>query len=265
MGWQRPSGLSTIIWSGSAGDLGFLSQEPTSRRHIQGRGAMTPRAVLGFAGYLLIHPLVLFLAAGTIQWPIAWVYVAMSYAAVIGSRLLLLRRDPDLLRERARSAHAPDAMEWDRPLALIVGALGPVIVQGVAGVDHRLHWPPALSLPSQLLSSVLVGAGYLLAVWAMLSNRYFSAVVRIQKDRGHTVVTAGPYGWVRHPAYLGGLVSGLALPAMLDAAWAWLPAILVALVLVVRTSLEDRALQDGLPGYVEYTRKVRYRLLPLVW
>jgi len=226
---------------------------------------MTPKAVLGFSVYLLIPPLVLFLLAGTIRWPMAWVYLVMANAAVIGSRLILLRRDPELLRERARSAQAKDAKDWDRPLALIVAVLGPILVLAVAGLDHRLGWPPTLSPTIQSLSLILVGLGYLLAVWAMLTNHYFSAVVRIQKDRGHTVVAAGPYAWVRHPAYLGGLVSGLALPAMLDAAWAWLPAFLAALALIVRTSLEDRALRQELPGYLEYTRKVRHRLLPLIW
>jgi len=226
---------------------------------------MTTRAVLGFSVYLLIPPIVLFVTAGTIRWPMAWAYVVMGNAAVIGSRLILLRRDPELLRERARSAQAVDAKDWDRPLALIVAVLGPIIVLAVAGLDHRLEWPPALSPPIQLLSLFLVGLGNLLAVWAMLSNRYFSAVVRIQKDRGHTVVAAGPYAWVRHPAYLGGLVSGLALPGMLDAAWAWLPSFLVAATLVVRTSLEDRTLRQELPGYLEYTQRVGHRLLPLIW
>ena len=87
---------------------------------------MTPKAVLGFFVYLLLPPLVLFLLAGTIRWPMAWVYLVMANAAVIGSRLILLRRDPELLRERARSAQAEDAKDWDRPLALIVAVVGPM-------------------------------------------------------------------------------------------------------------------------------------------
>jgi protein-S-isoprenylcysteine O-methyltransferase Ste14 len=110
-----------------------------------------------------------------------------------------------------------------------------------------------------------VALGYGLAVWAMSVNPFFSAVARIQTDRGHTVIAAGPYRVVRHPAYAGGLLSALTLPLMLDATWALLPGLAMAAALILRTRLEDTALQVGLPGYREYARSHRSRLIPGVW
>jgi protein-S-isoprenylcysteine O-methyltransferase Ste14 len=108
-------------------------------------------------------------------------------------------------------------------------------------------------------------AGYALASYALVANRYFSGVVRIQTDRDQTVVTGGPYHWVRHPGYAGGLLTYACVPLLLDSYWTFIPAVILAVVLVVRTALEDQALQDQLPGYREYAQRVRYRLIPGVW
>jgi protein-S-isoprenylcysteine O-methyltransferase Ste14 len=99
----------------------------------------------------------------------------------------------------------------------------------------------------------------------MLENKFFSGVVRIQKDRGHTVVSTGPYAWVRHPGYAGTLGVYLVTPLLLDSRWAFIPAVMLVVALVVRTALEDRTLQKELPGYKEFTQKTRYRLIPWIW
>jgi len=99
----------------------------------------------------------------------------------------------------------------------------------------------------------------------MLANRFFSGVVRIQNERGHSVVSDGPYRWVRHPGYAGGFIGDLALPLLLGSAWAFIPAALTAGAVVLRTALEDRTLQAELPGYREYAQRTRFRLLPGVW
>jgi protein-S-isoprenylcysteine O-methyltransferase Ste14 len=116
----------------------------------------------------------------------------------------------------------------------------------------------------------VVAAGFVLlvsalSVWAMASNRFFSGTVRIQADRGHTVVDGGPYGFVRHPGYLAWCISAPAIPLMLGSLWALIPSLLGMCALVLRTSLEDRTLRKELPGYEDYARRVRYRLLPGVW
>jgi protein-S-isoprenylcysteine O-methyltransferase Ste14 len=99
----------------------------------------------------------------------------------------------------------------------------------------------------------------------MMSNRFFSAIVRIQKERGHTVVTTGPYRIVRHPGYLGAILHSFALPLLLGSVWGLMPAAVVVVGILVRTIVEDRVLRAQLEGYPEYARRVRFRLLPGVW
>ncbi len=118
---------------------------------------------------------------------------------------------------------------------------------------------------AKAVSLVFILAGYALGSYALLENRYFSGMVRIQTDRGHQVVSSGPYRWVRHPGYVGALLAYLATAVALDAVWAFIPAALVTVALVIRTALEDRTLQEQLSGYREYAGLVRYRLLPGVW
>ena len=117
----------------------------------------------------------------------------------------------------------------------------------------------------ELISLLVVALGYALWGWAMASNRYFSGLVRIQKERGHTVSTAGPYRLVRHPGYAGLILWTLATPLALGTLWAFVPAGLTVVAIVVRTALEDSTLRKELAGYDNYARQVRYRLLPGVW
>lgn len=223
------------------------------------------RAAIRFLLMLLILCGVLFLAAGTLNWPMGWVYVALTLFATLASRLLALRRHPDLLKERASFAEKRNAKPWDAALVQLVAVIGPAITQIVAGLNYRFGWPPAIPLWLALVALVLVIAGWAIGTWAMVTNRFFSAVVRIQTDRGHTVVADGPYRWVRHPAYAGGVIANLAVPLMLGSAWALIPGVLTAGLTVLRTSLEDRTLQAELPGYADYAQRTRYRLLPGVW
>jgi len=115
------------------------------------------------------------------------------------------------------------------------------------------------------IALIVMLLGYLLGSWALIENRFFSGVVRIQTDRGHRVVSTGPYRLIRHPGYAGALWAYLAIPLLLDSAWAFIPALLLVGVLVLRTALEDRTLQEELPGYKEFARKTRFRLIPWVW
>ena len=177
----------------------------------------------------------------------------------------MFRAAPELLRERARFDEAKDAKSWDRPLVLLVSILLPLAGLIIAGLDDRLGWSSELPLWLQIVALILVALGTLVGTWAMAVNRFFSAVVRIQKDRGHTVVTGGPYRFVRHPAYIGGLVVAFASAVALESLWALIPAGLTALLYILRTALEDKTLQEELPGYKEYAQRVRYRLLPGVW
>ncbi len=223
------------------------------------------RAIIGFTAYVFLTPALLFLTAGTLDWPIAWVYVVMLLASSLGSRLITLIRFPDLLRERARFTEAEGAKSWDRLLVIIVGLFGPMVMMIVVGLDQRFGWSSITPFYGQVIAAALVLAGYGLAVWAMAVNRFFSAVARIQKERGQTVVTSGPYRIIRHPAYAGGLVAALAVPFMLDAIWGLIPALVIGIALMIRTRLEDEMLRQELEGYTQYTKTTPYRLIPGLW
>jgi len=132
-------------------------------------------------------------------------------------------------------------------------------------LGNRWGGSPQLPLTLELVAFAVVIASYLFSTWAMVVNRFFSAVVRIQTDRGHTVVTTGPYRFVRHPGYAGGAIGYLVTPFALGALWVLIPALLTIAALVIRTALEDRTLQAELPGYAGHAQKTRYRLLPGIW
>ncbi len=214
---------------------------------------------------VFVLPLLLFAVAGDWRWRQGWVYVGSGLLFTLLSRALVARRFPDLIAERSRALDRADAQPWDRALVLSVVAVGPLIEWIVAGLDHRWGWsaPPPVGI--WWLALVLLMAGYAVAAWAMLVNRWFSGTVRIQSDRGHRVVAAGPYRFVRHPGYLGSIIGHLASMLVLQSWWALIPAALVATLTALRTGLEDRTLRADLPGYSEYTEHTRYRLFPGVW
>jgi protein-S-isoprenylcysteine O-methyltransferase Ste14 len=214
--------------------------------------------------FIVVIPLLPLIISGHWDWWQAWAYALVAILGFAVSRTLARRRHPDILAERARFLQHPDAKSWDKVLAPLVG-LGGGLVPLVAGIEARWIWPPAFSLWVSIISLLILIAGYILGSYALVENRFFSGMVRLQQDRGQHVVTTGPYRWMRHPGYAGALLSYLATPLLLDSTWAFLPVVLLAVSLVVRTSLEDRTLQDELPGYREYAQNVRYRLFPGVW
>jgi protein-S-isoprenylcysteine O-methyltransferase Ste14 len=222
-------------------------------------------AVIGFIIYAFLTPAILFIAAGTLRWPMAWAYTIAFLLSVIGSRAVVFFKNPDTLQERANFTSAENIAPWDRFLASYVGLLGPAIVLLVAGLDYRNHWSAHLPEWLHYIGAGLVLIGYLSAIWAMIANRYFSSVARIQKDRGHAVVSHGPYHLVRHPAYAGAILAGLAIPLMLNTLWAYIPTVVLIATLVLRTHLEDILLQENLEGYQAYTQQTRYRIFPGIW
>jgi protein-S-isoprenylcysteine O-methyltransferase Ste14 len=138
-------------------------------------------------------------------------------------------------------------------------------ILATAGVDQRLGWPPDLPMLVPALGALLFAAGYLVTPWAMSANAHFSQTVRIQTERGHTVVTDGPYASVRHPGYVGMLACMLGACFLLGSLWALVPWLSFLVVTVVRTELEDRTLHAELSGYLDYASRTRYRLIPLFW
>jgi protein-S-isoprenylcysteine O-methyltransferase Ste14 len=231
----------------------------------QSDGSIPVRAIVTFALFALFMPAVIFLAAGTVRWTTGWIYYGLAVAASLGSRALVAIVHPDLLAERARSQRADDAEPWDRYLSPIVGLIAPLVSLIVVGLDKRWLWSPPLPSWVAAVGVVLFVLGYAFSTWALVTNRFFSAVVRIQRERGQHVVTDGPYRIVRHPGYAGGLLASLATPLVLGTLWGLIPAAAYAGLIAVRTALEDRTLQEELPGYREYVQRTRFRLLPGLW
>lgn len=225
---------------------------------------ITPRVILQMLFFIVVIPLLPLLISWHWDWWEAWVLAGIYILGFIVSRALAARRHPDLLAERARFLQHEDAKSWDKTLAPLVG-LGGGLIPIVAGVEARFDASPDLSLPVKILALLVLLAGYALASYALIENRFFSGMVRIQTERGHHLVSGGPYRWMRHPGYAGALWSYLATPLLLDSPWAFLPVAFLTGVLILRTHLEDRVLQEDLEGYRDYARQVRYRLLPGVW
>lgn len=219
-----------------------------------------PRALVKPVISIAVFAVVLFLSAGTIQWPAAWIYLI---ALVINTVVISLLMDPELLEERNQIGHG--VKRWDIPLALIMGRLGPLVTLLIAGLDRRFGGSPLVHIGWVIAAFVFLLAGLAISDWAVLANRFFSGVVRIQTERGHQVVQTGPYRWVRHPGYLGSILYILATPVILGSLWAFIPAGLTAAAAVMRTELEDHTLQNELSGYSEYARRVSARLIPGLW
>jgi protein-S-isoprenylcysteine O-methyltransferase Ste14 len=210
---------------------------------------------------LAITSVCLFGSAGRLDWSNAWVLLGLNFAASLASSILLWR-NPELLAERS---NIKAGKSWDKAIVGFVVLLGPVATWITAGLDTRFHWSdgmPPFAFITGVVAAMLAAA---LIAWAMRSNRFFSSVVRIQKDRGHVVVTAGPYGFIRHPGYTGISAFTLATPLILNSRWAFVPAIATAAMSVLRTVLEDRTLHNELDGYADYARRVKYKLVPAVW
>jgi protein-S-isoprenylcysteine O-methyltransferase Ste14 len=222
------------------------------------------RVVILMLFFVVVIPMLPLLISWRWDWLEAWVFAIACILGFAISRVLAARRYPDLLAERARFMQHENAETWDRLLAPLVG-LGGGFVPLVAGLDARFDWSPAFSLPVKIAALILILAGLTLGSYALIENRYFSGMVRIQTDRNHRVTSTGPYRLIRHPGYTGALITYLATPFLLDAVWALLPALLLTIVLVIRTQLEDRTLHEKLEGYRDYAGRVRYRLLPGIW
>jgi len=225
---------------------------------------LTPRVIIQMLFFIVLIPFLPLLISWRWNWWEAWVYGLLSILSFIASRLLVARQHPDLIAERARYVQHKDAQPWDKRLAPLMGLAG-ILVLLIAGLDELMGWSPSFSAPVKILALVLMLAGYALSSYALIENRFFSGMVRLQTDRGQTVVSSGPYRWMRHPGYAGALLVYLVTPLFLDSALAYLPVLLTMGFYVLRTSLEDRFLQEELDGYREYAKRVRYRLLPGVW
>jgi len=222
------------------------------------RAALLGGVIARFLAGLILIGVLLFLPAGTVRFWQAWVYVGLVFVPLAIVGCILLARDPDLLerRTRMRETHA------QQKVAIAAMSLLLLAVYVIAGFDKRYHWS---AVPTYLVlaADALVLLGYAIYALTIRENRYASRVIELQQDQ--VVITTGPYAIVRHPMYLGmGLMFAVS-PLALGSYWGLIPGLLFPLFLALRISDEERLLHGSLKGYDEYTKKVKYRLIPFVW
>lgn len=214
--------------------------------------------------YLLI-PLVLVACGGDFDWWQAWLYSLLIFTTGIGGRIWTEQRHPGLTAERQSTEGFKNAKPWDKVLApLMAVSIGfPMVI--VAGLDHRFKWSPEFPLWLIVVGFIVTAFGYTFASWALAENRFFFSVVRVQVNRGHVVCDSGPYRFVRHPGYAGSALALFGIVLALSSVWTLIPALAASIITVIRTALEDRTLKEELPGYRDYARRVRYRLIPAIF
>ncbi len=212
--------------------------------------------------FLFLMLVSVFILAGRLTYWQGWLFggILVIFLVVLS---VLFADKKDLIAERIRPG--PGTKWWDKIFfALYIPMALSVIV--VAALDAgRFNQTARIPAAVYIISYIVLVPSYLLVVWAMWTNKFFSRAVRIQTDRGHYVVQNGPYRFVRHPGYLGGIFAFISQPLALGSLWALIPSVAIVILLVIRTYLEDITLQKELPGYADYARKVCFRLLPPIW
>lgn len=217
------------------------------------------RRLIQVFSIFVLQGTILFVAAGTLSWKWAWYVLLLGIFLLIVNSILL---PAELIEERGRKKE--NVKKWDRILTSII--MFPTILMYVfSGLDRRFHWTGDIAVFINIAGLVFIFLGSLLFTWSMASNKFFSTLVRLQTDRQHTVVTDGPYKFIRHPGYLGYITFTVATPIALGAFWGLVFAVIICILLIVRTSLEDATLKKELPGYAEYTENAKYKLLPYLW
>ncbi|OCC02474.1 isoprenylcysteine carboxyl methyltransferase [Labrys sp. WJW] len=223
---------------------------------------MIVKLVLQNLVFVAIMALVLFLSAGTLAWASAWAYLAVSLAVGLASGLWLARTDPGLLAERMRlrAPEQPRADKWFMLVFLVVAVVWFVVI----GLDRRLQ-ASAMPLPLEALGLALYLASTLFIMWVFRENSFAAPVVKVQAERHHHVVSTGPYAFVRHPMYAGVMLYFIGTPLLIGSWWGLAMMPVFFLAFAIRSRIEERTLMTGLPGYADYARRVRYRMLPGIW
>ena len=210
----------------------------------------------------LVFIMMTFLIAGRLTYWQGWVFNIFNIIFILLTFILLNDRK-DVIKERLKPGKG--IKPWDRMYYMVSTPLFFLMFFLSIADGARILWNPTVPFSLIIFGISLYCLGQTILLWAKRTNRFFSSVVRIQTDRNQTVCMEGPYRFIRHPGYLGGLVFTIGTPLMLGSYWGLLPAVLSLVVLIWRTSLEDSTLRKELPGYLHYTTLVKYRLIPYVW
>ena len=216
---------------------------------------------LVLAGMAVFFAILLFVPAGRLDWMLGWIYVGLLSLNFVITWVCLQLWNPELIAARMRFSKGTKT--WDKVWAALFAPLI-IAIYIVAGLEKR-DGVSSLTETAWPFGLVIFILGSALITWSMVVNPFFEKTVRIQTDRGHRVIDTGPYAYLRHPGYVGFLCWVLSAPLLLASAWALVPTLLSLVGIVVRTALEDRTLREELPGYTDYTKRVRFRLIPGNW
>jgi len=217
-------------------------------------GLIIAATVVIFAGFVYVN-------TRQLGWTLGWIYVGIFIAVLMINLVCLRLWNPELIKRRMRFGKFTKT--WDKVWAVLFAfAILAIYVAAVIETRDRVSSAPAVAWMLGLAIFVL---GWALAIWSMVVNPFFEKTVRIQTDQGHRVIDTGPYAYMRHPGYMGFSGWMLSTPLLLASTWAFIPALISVILLVIRTALEDRTLHAELPGYAEYAARVRFRLIPGVW
>jgi len=225
---------------------------------------MFSKLIRGVAISFAVTGALLFIAAGTFRWPTGWLFLIEMYGSGLAIGIALAKRDPALLAERLAPIVQRGQESWDRfaTAAALVLFIGWILLMGADavrfGYSHVPFWARSLGAAGLLLAMYIVHL-------AFRANTFAAPVVKIQRERGHKVITAGPYRYVRHPMYAGAMILFLSTPLLLGSWYGFAMAPVLIALLAVRALMEERTLSDKLDGYAAYATRVRYRLIPLIW
>ena len=224
---------------------------------------MIVRLVIRTLVWFSVIDAVLFTAAGTLQWPAAWSFLLFMILLGLGGGLWLIQIDPALFEERMRPVVQQGQPTADRVfmVAFFTVALVWLIV---AGLDQRFGLSQ-MTVGVQVAGTALAITGMAISFWVLRENSFAAPVIKLQRDRGQHVIDTGPYHLVRHPMYSGAILFFLGTSLWLGSWWSAALTLILAVLLAWRTTAEERTLRDGLPGYTDYTTRVRYRLCPGLW
>jgi protein-S-isoprenylcysteine O-methyltransferase Ste14 len=217
------------------------------------------RFILG----LIFIGIFFFGTAGTFSWPEAWIFIGIQFSWSIGIVIWLFKHNPELLKDRM-SLMKKSAKSWDKVIltASIPFYLAFLVIPGLDAV--RFQWS-IVPMAVKIFCFILIAVSFIWIGLVMKENTYLSRVVEIQTERGHKVITTGPYKFVRHPMYVATLVLLFCFPPALGSLYGLIPVFFAAITVVIRTHLEDKTLHKELEGYVEYAEKTKYRLIPGIW
>ncbi|WP_294344076.1 isoprenylcysteine carboxylmethyltransferase family protein [Prosthecochloris sp.] len=205
---------------------------------------------------------VLLFSSGHTDWLWAWVFIGIYIGSTVFNSIALLKRRPEIIAERSMTQIEHG---WEKLIGGLWALLYFLAVQLIAGLDMRYGWSADIPLNVHIVGVICFFTGTGLFSWALLENAFFTTASRIQKERGQTVCMSGPYQYIRHPGYLGAIIQSFAAPMLLGSFWALIPGFLSALLMIVRTKMEDKMLRQELIGYEAYAERTKYRVFPGIW